>query len=137
MRWFGAHAIFVTRYRRGSQTAFPVTENVYLIEAHSPRDAQRKALKIALADNVDDKSLTLNDRPARQEFLGFRKVVEISNPFPRPQSTEKPRHGTEITYSFFEVTSRLINLTGGKSKNLQVVFISYTRIIRPSVRYRA
>jgi len=122
MRWFGAHAIFVTRYRRGSQTAFPVTENVYLIEAHSPRDAQRKALKIALADNVDDKSLTLNDRPARQEFLGFRKVVEISNPFPRPQSTEKPRHGTEITYSFFEVTSRAQLTKLAKGLPVQVTY---------------
>ena len=105
MSWYAASAIFVFRVRSGKQRRFPVWENVYLIEATSDVDALRKAEQLAKDQQVTDATLTLDGKPAELSYAGIRKVLTIENPFPADPNADRPRDGTEVTYSEFTVSS--------------------------------
>ena len=56
-----------------------------------------------------DETLTLNDQPADVIFGGVRKVFECQDFWPRGDTDLQPRHGTEVTYSKFEVDIEELN----------------------------
>jgi Domain of unknown function (DUF4288) len=105
MAWFAASVIVAMRVKKGRQKKFPVFENVYLIEAKSPREAHKKAVDIGKSEEVADESLTLGGRPAAMVFVGVRKVIAVMHRFPGAPSAGRPRHGTEVTYSLLELKS--------------------------------
>ncbi len=99
MTWYAASIIIVTKLRTGVQTEFPVSEDVYLVEAETDDEALQKATAIGASSVVDDPSLTLGGRPAQHHFAGVRKLITVMNPFPDEPDQGRPYHGTEVTYS--------------------------------------
>ena len=95
--WYSVHAFLYFQFKDGSQDEYFGHENIYLIEAESPEEAQTKGKKRAKQDEGDDDgSLTLNDRPATRTLGGILKVVECTD---LDLDTDKPVDGTELTYS--------------------------------------
>jgi hypothetical protein len=103
MTWYAASIIIVTKLRAGMQTEFPVSEDVYLVEADTADEALQKAEAIGTSSVADDPSLTLGGQPARDYFAGIRKVITVMNPFPDEPDRERPYHGTEVTYSRYRL----------------------------------
>lgn len=102
--WYAAHVIMAFRYREGKQGAIPVWENVFLVQASSPSEAQEVATAIGREEaGHDDPSTTWDGIPVRLTFAGVRKVVECSPP-PDPAAGELGT-GTEVTYTEFLVDS--------------------------------
>ena len=100
MPWYGVHVVMAVRFKDGNQNAFPAWENVYLIEAGNPVLAEKKGHKFGQKMSGDSKgSLQWNGRPARWEFAGVRKSVEITGKAPLK---DEPGDGTEVTYSKLE-----------------------------------
>lgn len=97
MVWYAAHAIQAFERLDGEQDAFPVYENVILIEAESVEQAFEKAEAFACDDEGDfaSEGLTIDDRPARRKFVGIRKLIAIQNVY----GEDRPVNGAEITYS--------------------------------------
>lgn len=124
MTWFCAHVIEAIELLEGPQTTYPVYENVFLLEASSPAEAEKIAYLIGQNEAVDD-GLTLNDMPAKRVFKGVRKLIKISNPTDSDldQWEDPPIHGTEVTYSYFELVSQeaINNLVTGKSVTVDYV----------------
>lgn len=100
MAWYAAHVIEYFKYREGKQDVFPVYENIYLIEAKNADIALEKAEKIIEECNkYDDKTLRLNDRPAKAISAGIRRLIDVSH------SGEEGvlQNGDEVTYNEFNV----------------------------------
>lgn len=99
MPWFSASAIMYVRYKDGNQSNYPVWENVHLIQAATPEEAQEKAIRRAKEDEGDDSgSFTWNQRPATWLFAGLRKILTVSH-----SSDSDELDGAEITFSEFEL----------------------------------
>ncbi len=79
MAWFAVHQIEYFKYRQGKQDVFPVYENIYLFEAENSDEAREKAENFFKEVNFDDKTLTLEDKPAKSINAGIRKIVEITH----------------------------------------------------------
>jgi Domain of unknown function (DUF4288) len=120
MTWYAASAIVVTKLGSGEQDEYPVYENVYLIEASSPDEALQKADAIGRANDIDDPSLTLNGLPARDCFVGIRKLITVVNPCSGEPDKERPYHGTEVTYARYTLRSEddIKKLTQGEPVSL-------------------
>jgi proteasome lid subunit RPN8/RPN11 len=99
--WYAAHVIVSIRPVEPDNREICVYENVILVSARSYDAARVKALKYAKASIVEDETLRINEKPAEMSFVGIRKIIEVSNPWPLSQSEDRPRDGTEITYSEF------------------------------------
>lgn len=122
MTWFGVSVIVSVRLKRGKQSKIPVYENVILVEGRTPKDAAKKAEKLAKAGTKIDDGLTLNNKPAYWSFEGIRKVVTVSNPVHLDLDKDRPVSGTEITYSEFVINrSDLKKLVAGKDVKVSYV----------------
>jgi hypothetical protein len=100
MPWYGVNVVMAVRFKDGNQNAFPAWENVYLVEAGTPALAEKKGQKLGQEITGDaGGTLQWNGRPARWEFAGVRKSVEISGKAPLK---EEPGDGTEVSYSKLE-----------------------------------
>lgn len=100
MPWYAASAIIYTKFKEGNQDRYPVWENVILIEAESSNEAHKKAIERAKMDEGDASgTYYYDDRPASMVFAGIRKIITCED------SNDRPRDGTEITYSTIEVYS--------------------------------
>jgi uncharacterized protein DUF4288 len=100
MTWYAAHLIEYFKLIDAPQDRYPVFENVVLIKADSRDEAFEKAEKIGKRDYDDgdsDSGTTIDGQPARVVFGGVRVIVECRD------SEKRPGHGTEVTYSEFEV----------------------------------
>lgn len=112
MKWYTASIIISIKFKDGKQDAYPLMENVVLIQAATDDEAYEKASKRALAYEGDaDGTFCWNDRPANAVFVGIRKIIECVD------SDSQPGDGTEITYSMMEVDSEdsLKKLLDGES----------------------
>jgi hypothetical protein len=100
MAWFAAHVIMYISFKDGQQDAWPIWENVILVDADTEGAARAKAEGYARAAEGDsDGTLRWAQRPASWAFAGVRKLVKCdSNP-------QVPGDGTEITYSEIVVDS--------------------------------
>ena len=103
MAWYAAHAIVSIRPINQKERAIAVYENVILLQAADDSEAMSKARRHAKASVAKDQSLTLNGEPAMQAFVGIRKIIAVSNPWPLDQEDDRPVDGTELTYSEFQV----------------------------------
>lgn len=114
MTWYGVSVVLAFRFKEGPQETWPVWENVYLVSAASPDEAQVKAIALAReTEGDDDGSLMCNGRPATLEFRGVRKVLTVQNVH---TPKDDPTDGAEITFSKLEVASEdlLRDLVDGK-----------------------
>jgi hypothetical protein len=112
MKWYAASIIVFVRYKDGIQNAYPIMENVVLIQAETDDEAYKKASIRALAYEGDsDGTFCWDDRPASAVFGGIRKVVECVD------SDSRPGDGTEVSYSMMEVVgeNNLNKLIDGES----------------------
>jgi hypothetical protein len=121
MAWYGAHIIMTVRFKDGKQDSFPAWENVHLIEAKDPKEAEAKAASIG-RESEGDSSGTFHwsDRPARWEFAGIRRIIEIAN---EKSSAGGPTDGAEITYQTveFETEESLLDYAAGRPAILKVI----------------
>jgi hypothetical protein len=80
----------------------------------------QKADALGKSSVVDDPSLTLNGQPARDCFVGVRKLITVMNPFPDEPDRRRPYHGTEVTYARYTVKSEsdIDKLVHGESVSL-------------------
>jgi hypothetical protein len=64
----------------------------------------------------------MEGEPLEESFVGIRKIISVSNPWPLSQDGDRPVDGTEITYSSFKVKDEqaLADLVSGDE-----VLISY------------
>ena len=109
MPWFAAHAIIYLKCLDGAQDSYVVWENVYLIEAADRNQADQRARERASQETQahDDPALpkcqahtTYGGRPARWEFAGIRKVVDVFH----LSSEDVPGHGDELTFNALAFT---------------------------------
>jgi hypothetical protein len=121
MAWYGVHVVMAVRFKDGKQKKFPAWENVYLIQAADSKEAEEKGMKIG-KENEGDSSGTFhwNNVPASWEFVGIRKVLEISN---ARSAGNKPEDGVEVTYQTVEFTEEdaLQNYAEGGAVSLKVI----------------
>ena len=104
MPWYAANIIMFVRFKDGVQDSYPVYENIVLIHADSPETAWASAEDIGRqAEGDANGSLKWNGRPAFEAFSGVRKVIEVDHSASEPRSI--PAHGSEISYSQFELDS--------------------------------
>lgn len=104
MPWYGVHVVVRVKFKDGNQSPIPAWENVYLIEAENPDEAEMKGAALGRLHNGDsDGTFHWDDRPASLAYAGVRKVIEVSE-MQRDRS-EHPGDGTEVTYQTFEFDS--------------------------------
>jgi hypothetical protein len=117
MAWYAAHVLIAFKWPRRRQSKFGVYENVLLVRGRSPKEAFRKAERIARREEALDDKLTWNGKPAKREFLGVRKLITVTSPAEYRGAYDEPVDGSEITYSYLEVKGRksLRKLAGGKA----------------------
>ena len=102
MPWYAASAIMFVKFKDGNQDTYPVWENVHLIEATTPEEAEEKAIRRAREEEGDDSgSFTWNKKPATWVFAGLRKLLSVSH----PDLDDNELDGAEVTFSEFEVTT--------------------------------
>jgi hypothetical protein len=95
MAWFGVSAVIAVVFEdsRGQDT-FPSWENVYLVQAESAEAAARIAeRRAALEQSSPEDKFTFDERPARLEFSGIRKIIECTE--------DAIESGMEVSYSSF------------------------------------
>jgi len=118
--WFAAHAVYVFELIRGRQSTFTIVENVLLVRGRSAKAALAEATTVARREDSDDPSLTVDSKPARQRFLGIRKIVSCAaDPFDASSAdgqVQTIRSGMEATYLTYRVVGRaaLRRLLAGK-----------------------
>lgn len=71
------HVIVTIRFDDGLQDSYPGWENVYLIQATDRETAARKAEQVA---RQESERITCNDRPARLNVEGVRKIMDVLPP---------------------------------------------------------
>lgn len=102
MPWYAASAIMFVKYKDANQDTYPVWENVHLIEATTPEEAEEKAIRRAKENEGDASgSFFWNERPATWVFAGLRKLLTVS----LPDSGKNELDGAEVTFSEFVVTT--------------------------------
>lgn len=121
MTWYAAHTIVSIRPTKPRKAEIVVYENVILIEANDEHAAAEKARKYGKASIVEDKTLTIDGKPAVESFVGVRKIISISNPWPLDPDSDRPVDGTEITYSKFKLKDQadLSKLVDGKETSIE------------------
>lgn len=99
--WFAARIIMYVQFKQGQQTAFPVWENIVLVQADSEEAAFRKAEKAGRdAEGDDGGTFRWSGKPAKWAFGGVRKLTLCQN------ADERPGDGTEISYIQMRVRSK-------------------------------
>ena len=96
MAWFAAHAVMYLKLKDEPQDNFLVWENVLLVQADTPDQAEERAVARAREDEGDSNgTLTYGDKPATWVFAGLRKVLSVAH------RADSLRSGDEVTYSEF------------------------------------
>ena len=125
MTWYAASIIVAFRTEQKDGSPILVHENVILIEAPNEDEAMNKA-KAAGENQVQSdasENLRVGNRAARREFIGVRKLIAVSNPWPLSQDNDRPVDGTEVTYSEFELAdeNELVRLSNGDDVTLRYI----------------
>lgn len=118
MTWYCAHVI-IGMHKKGSLSPIEVYENVFLIEANSSQEACEQAELFGQVEADLDDGITIDDVPAIRVFAGIRKLISISNPGPSQDKTP-PVHGTELTYSEYQVPDMETLMKLGKGETVDV-----------------
>lgn len=102
MVWYCAHIIIGMHKKGDDQSPIHAYENVILLEANSFEEAEKTAKIFGKENEALDDGLTIDGIPATRIFAGVRKIISIVNEKP-PMNEVPPSHGSEVTYSEFEV----------------------------------
>lgn len=116
--WYAAHLLMYVKRKNDADRNIPVWENIVLIKADSEESAFAKAEEHGKRDEGDDDgTFRWGGQPARWVFAGVRKLTQCEDP------EKRPGHGSEISYTEFEVKSAkvLANLLEGKSAAITVI----------------
>ena len=124
MTWYTASLIETFVMLDSEQSSFPVYENFILLEAKNPEIALEKAKAIGMSVNTLAEELTLDDKPARRVFVGVRKLITISNPFPMDLDETPPVTETELTYSEYELETFQDVEALAAGEKLSVIYIA-------------
>ncbi len=118
MTWYAAHVVMYVKYKRPDrQHAFPVWENVVLIQAKNDDLAFAKAEAAArLNEGDDDGTFKWDGEPAAWKFAGVRKLTRCEDPSQRPGDL------SEVTY--IEMTAKsekaIRDLVKGKQTTIKI-----------------
>src|SRR5438128_1855048 len=115
MIWYAAHIIMYVQFKDGDQKTYPFWENIVLLGAESTEEAVHKAELLGKQREGDHSgSFTWEMRPATWVFGGIRKINKCDD------SEERPKDGTEITYSVMEAPSQdaLKQIINGESASI-------------------
>lgn len=108
--WFAAHAVYCFEQLRGRQRTFTVMENVLMVRGRSAKEALAAATPVARREELNDPTLTIDDRPGRLRFLGIRKVVscaaQAGDASSRDGRVRVMRAGVEATFLTYRVAGR-------------------------------
>jgi hypothetical protein len=100
--WFAIHAILSVRIKNDQTGPIHAYENIFLIEAQDAEDAEQKGLLVGKEQEGDaGGSFEWEGMPARLEFEGVRKVIEVRS----MASGNAPISGAEVTYNLLEFQS--------------------------------
>ena len=100
MPWFAAHVVMHFQLTNGPQDRHTGYENIYLVEADTPKQAIDRGAELGREDETDcSGTLTVDGQSARLVFVGVRKVVKVLH----TPGNSAPAAGDEISYSEFEV----------------------------------
>ena len=100
VEWYVASAIYVTRTRREPKRGLFVEERFLLVCSESSDQALKKATELAKGQQLRDESLEYDGEPAKEEFVGIRKLISVA-PNPLSSSPGTLHDGCELTYSFY------------------------------------
>ncbi|TDU81364.1 uncharacterized protein DUF4288 [Prosthecobacter fusiformis] len=105
---YSAHVVMQVVYTDGVQEDFPVWENIVLVEAENPEEAEKIAREFGTgSEETCDDSFTWNGKKARWVFAGIRRLVTCVNILDHTNVDTATRvgHGTEVTYFEFTMKS--------------------------------
>lgn len=105
MTWFTASVLIALKPLNYVSGEIEVYENMLLIEAATAEEANCQARKFGRVEASLDDGLTLNGVPIKREFVGIRKLITVSNPYPSDLDKDCPTNGTELTYALYSVSS--------------------------------
>jgi hypothetical protein len=120
MTWFTASVLIAIKPKSYAGGAFEVYENMYLLEAPTSSDAYQKAVLLGKEEESIDDNLKIDDLPAERSFIGIRKIITVSNPYPLDLDEDRPISGTEVTYALYQVADDQIatKLANGEDVDL-------------------
>jgi hypothetical protein len=122
MTWFTASVLISIKPETYADGPFQVYENMYLVEAATDHDALQKAALLGRKVASISDGLTIDGIPAMRSFIGVRKLVSVSNPYPLDLDGDRPVSGTELTYALYSITDEL---TASKLANGEEVGVIY------------
>lgn len=104
MTWYAAHAIIYFEFTDGGpQDGFQVYENVFLVQAETPKEGFAKAREFAKLDEGDcSGSLRVGGRSATKVFGGIRKLITVCC----ERTDGQLGDGDEVTYNELVVPDR-------------------------------
>lgn len=98
--WYAAHILLYVKRKEGTESKYPVWENVVLIKANSEEEAFEKATQRGKEEEGDeDGTFRWGGKPAQWIFAGVRKLTLCEDP------EKRPGDGTEVSYVEMEVAS--------------------------------
>jgi hypothetical protein len=125
MTWYAASIIIAFRTKQKGASPILADENIILIEASNDDEAMAKAKAAGEYQTQPgvSKGFRVGNRSARLEFIGVRKLIAVSNPWPLSQDQDRPVDGTEVTYSSFELPDEdaLMRLSNGADVTLRYI----------------
>jgi len=126
MTWFTASILISIKPEDYLEGPFEVYENMYLIEAVDSVEALAKAEMLGRGDPllVDDDSRTVDGKRAVSRFVGIRKLVSVSNPYPYDLDGDRPCEGTEVTYALYQVADESAALELARGEAVDITYLS-------------
>ena len=103
MSWFAAHCVSYVKFLDGEpQDRYQLEENIVLVQAEGFDEAKKLGIEIGKSCYAHGE-LTADGRPAKYEFIGVRKVIEVSAiaTLPAPSPEWRPGSGAELSYSTY------------------------------------
>lgn len=122
MTWFTASVLIAIKPESYAGGPIQVYENMYLLEAATAHDAFQKA-KLLGREEASDDSLTIDDCPAICSFIGVRKLITVSNPFPLDLKEDRPVSGTEVTYAVYQVADEMAASKLANGEEVDVLYL--------------
>ena len=123
MTWFTASLITYIKALSAPQETFPVFEDFVLVEASNREEAFAKAERIGRDTAAINDGLEYTGVPALRCFVGVRKLRSIYNPVEMDLDESPPVSGTELSHSYYEVSSEADAKALGQGKAVHVNYL--------------
>ena len=118
MSWYSAHLVMYTMFKDGLQDTFPIREDIVLVEAEGVKEAFEKAKRRGREREGDEGgTFVYHNRAATWVFVGVRKLIECD------QLEDRPRDGTEVSYTMMEVEDRVAVQKLAKGEAVTITYL--------------